>query len=219
VKSETSLQDVDLFSTTTPARVRTDVALIPSRGGVPLEVLYSFVSLNGSTGGGRLIAFTSARRQEGVTMVVRQLGLHLAAYCREEVLIVSPPNLQRLSALDAAQIEIVGLRAAPGVWTVPQDLPELEQSSSLRVLEDLWKTLRLRFRFVLIDCSALECSAEALTLASRVDGTVLVVRAGFTPKTEVQKAARLLAAGASPFLGSILNERTYPVPGFLYRML
>lgn len=130
-----------------------------------------------------------------------------------------PPDLRRLKVLDVEQIKVVGQRAAPGLWTVPDNLPEFEENGSTHVQEDLWKTLRAHFRYVLFDCSALECSGDVLALAPRIDGTVLVVRAGFTPKAEVQKAARLLSLGCSPFLGSILNERTYPVPGFLYRML
>jgi hypothetical protein len=220
VPFETDLEKIDVPFTNLPARVRTDQPAVWETGGrIPLEVLYSFVSLDGRSSGGHVIAFTSARRQEGVTHVVRQLGQQLAAYCREDVLIISPPDLRRLRVPDAERIQILGQRVAPGLWTVPGDLAEREEHSSNHAQEDLWKTLRGRFRYVLFDCSALESSGDVLSLAPRIDGTVLVVRAGFTPKPEVQKAARLLSLGSSPFLGCILNARTYPVPGFLYRIL
>jgi hypothetical protein len=219
VRSETELQEIELLSTLTSARIPADLPTPRPGGPLPIEVLYSFASLRGKTSGGLVIAFTSARRREGVTHVVRQLGRELAAYCRKDVLIITPPDLRRLRVLDAEQIEVVGQRAAPGLWTVPEDLPELEENGSNRVQEDLWKTMRGRFGFVLVDCSPIESSGEVLSLAPRIDGTVLVVRAGFTAKPEIQKAARLLSLGSSPLLGCILNVRTYPVPGFLYRML
>jgi hypothetical protein len=219
VLSETNLEDMEVFSTTAPARILADLPAIQAEGRIPLEVLYSFVSLRGKTRGGRVIAFTSARQEEGVTYVVQQLGRQLAAYCSQDVLIMTPPDLRRLRVLDAEQIELVGQRAAPSLWTLPSDLPEPEENGSAGAREDLWKKLRARFRYVLFDCSALECSGEVLSLAPRIDGTVLVVRAGFTAKPDIQKAARLLSVGSSPFLGCILNARTYPIPGFLHRLL
>lgn len=202
----------------TPARPVTGAPEALPTDHVPLEILYSFVSLRGKTSGGLVIAFTAARRQEGVTSVVRQVGRQLAAYCREDVLIIRPPELRRLRVLDAEQIEVVGQLAAPCLWTLAGNRAEEEEDGSY-AQEDLWRTLRGRFRYVLLDCSSLDRSGEVLSLAPRVDGTVLVVRAGFTAKTEIQNAARLLSVGSSPFLGCILNARTYPVPRFLYRML
>jgi hypothetical protein len=216
VTLEVDLQEVKALATIVPERVITDLPAV-SEGRFPLEVLYSFVSLQGKSGQGHVLAFTAARRQEGVTHVVRQLGRQLAGYCREDVLIVSPRDLRRLRAPDVERIEVLGERTAPGLWTIPENLPEPEENGSSH--EDLWKTLRARFRFVLFDCSALESSGDVLSLAPRIDGTVLVVRAGSTPKAEIQKAARLLSQGCAPFLGCILNERTYPVPGFLYGIL
>lgn len=219
MRSEIELEKVNVPATTLPVRVLSDLPAVQEAGQIPREVLYSFVSLHGHSRGGHVIAFTSARRQEGVTHVVRQLGRQLADYCRESVLVISPPDLRRLRALHVEQIEVVGRPAAPDLWTLPEDLPPIDENDATHVPDDLWKTLRGRFRYTLFDCSALECSGDVLSLAPRIDGTVLVVRAGFTPKPEIEKAARLLNLGCSPFLGCILNARTYPVPGFLYRIL
>ena len=222
LQSRLDLEESGLPATTLPAHVLTTrvppdlPAVRTDAGRIPLEAIYSLVSLRSKTGGGVVIAFTSARRKEGVTHVVQEVGRQLAAYCREDVLIISPRDLR---VLDAELIQVRGQRATPGLCMVPKNLPLLPENDSAEAQEDLWKTLRDRFRYVLFDCSALECSADVLSLAPRVDGTVLVVRAGFTPKPQVQNAARLLSQGPSPFLGCILNERTYPVPEFLYRML
>ena len=57
-----------LTATAARARVLDGLpAVREASGGIPLEVLYSFVSLHGRASGGHVVAFTSARRQEGVT--------------------------------------------------------------------------------------------------------------------------------------------------------
>jgi hypothetical protein len=218
VRSETDLQELDLYSVPGRARLPAGLPVVGPGSPLPLEVLYSFASLRGKIGG-PVIAFTSARRKEGVTYVVRQLGRELAAYCRNDVLVISPQHLRRLRVMDAEQIEVVGQCLAPGLWTVPNHLPELQENSSPRLQEELWRTMRRRFGFILVDCGPLDSTSEVLSLGPRIDGSVLVVRAGFTAKPDIQKAARMLSLGSSPLLGCILNGRTYPVPGFLYRTL
>lgn len=151
--------------------------------------------------------------------MVGLLGRHLATYCGEDVLIVSPPHLRRLRPLDIQQIEMVGRQSDPCLWTLPSELPE-PAAGDASTEEDLWMVLRTRFRYVLLDCNSLDTSGDVLSLAPRVDGTALVVQAGHTLKTDIQKAVRVLSlASSSPFIGCILNQRTYPVPGFLYRKL
>ncbi len=213
-----SLEQVTPQTATLPVPVNPALVVRSEQAKFPLELLYSFVAFQGAAGDGQVFAFTSVRVGEGVTHVTRLLGVHLAQYCREDVLIISPGDLQRLTPPDVEQIEVIGRKAGPGVWTVPVELPQRDEETVTHT-GDLWAVLRRRFRYVLLDCTALECSADVLSLAPRIDGTVLVVRSGYATKLEIQKAARLLSLGRAPFVGCILNQRTYPVPGFLYRFL
>jgi hypothetical protein len=218
VDKNVKLAGAQAASANIPARIEHPALLVRDyEPKVPLELLYSFVAFQGATQEGRVYAFTSVRRREGVSYVVHMLGSQLARYCEEDVIIISPPDLRRLRPLDVEQIEIRGRRVGPQVWTVPQELSDEHDDAAEE--EDLWKILRRRFRYILVDCSALECSAEIFSLAPRIDGTVLVVRAGFSPKPAIQRAARLLGLGPAAFVGCILNRRTYPVPDFLYRFL
>ncbi len=201
------------------ARILTPALIQPGTRNFPLEAVYSFSAIRGKFGEGQVFAFTSAHRREGVSHVVGLLGRHLATYCGEDVLIVSPPHLRRLRPLDIQQIEMVGRQSDPCLWTLPSELPE-PAAGDASTEEDLWMVLRTRFRYVLLDCNSLDTSGDVLSLAPRVDGTALVVQAGHTLKTDIQKAVRVLSlASSSPFIGCILNQRTYPVPGFLYRKL
>ncbi len=207
------------LATMARAQIFPPATIPPDKRKFPLEAVYSFAALRGKFNEGQVFAFTSAHRGEGVSHVVGSLGRHLASYCGADVLIISPPHLRRLRALDVEQIEAVGRETDPRLWTLPPELPN-PAGRDAPVEEDLWKVLRTRFRYVLLDCSALDTSGDVLSLAPRVDGIALVVQAGRTLKPDIQKAVRLLSlATASPFIGCILNQRTYPVPGFLYRTL
>jgi protein-tyrosine kinase len=52
-----------------------------------------------------------------------------------------------------------------------------------------------------------------------VDGVVLVVRAGRTSREAVLQAKKRLQLAGARLLGVVLNDRTYPLPEFLYRRL
>ena len=214
-----TIQPTTALATMASAEILVPAAIPPGSSKFPVETVYSFCALHGKLGEGQVFAFTSAHRKEGVTHVVHLLGAQLASYCGQDVLIVRPPNLRSLSPLDVERIDIIGRRDALGLWTLPEDLPEREAHDAAPP-DDLWHVLRARFRYVLLDCSALDVTGDILSLAPRVDGMVLVVKAGETTKADIQKAVRLLSLGSSsPFAGCILNQRTYPIPGFLYRNL
>jgi protein-tyrosine kinase len=85
--------------------------------------------------------------------------------------------------------------------------------------EEVWKALRAKFQYILIDCPALDSGSQILSLGGQIDGTVLVVRAGFGQKREIQQAVRLLCGGPARLLGLVLNRRTFPIPRRLFRFL
>jgi hypothetical protein len=181
----------------------------------PVELLQSFVAMRRGRSDARIFAFTSARRREGVTHVVRVLGRELAAYTGEDVIILNAQTLRRLRVFDIERIEEFGKTTGEGVWIVPdRDL----DAKDAPIDENIWQALRARFGFVLLDCEALERSSGILTIAEKADGTVLVVASGFSAKKQIQNAARLLALSNARNVGCILNRRTYPVPKFLYKL-
>jgi len=75
------------------------------------------------------------------------------------------------------------------------------------------------YAFTVIDASPILFAPEAGLLGAATDGMVLVVRAHRTRREIVQKAIRLLNQARAKTLGVVLNERRYPIPGFIYRRL
>ncbi len=79
--------------------------------------------------------------------------------------------------------------------------------------------LRDEFDYVVIDAPPLSRYNDALTVSRLTDGLVLVLEAGTTRRETAQLAAANLRSCEIPILGAVLNNRTFPIPEKIYRML
>ncbi|MBC2180370.1 CpsD/CapB family tyrosine-protein kinase [Listeria booriae] len=73
-------------------------------------------------------------------------------------------------------------------------------------LEKVLETCREMYDFIFIDTPPLIDIADGPILASKVDGTFLVVRAYKTYKTEIQKSVQILKQSKAKIMGYILND-------------
>jgi protein-tyrosine kinase len=172
----------------------------------------------------RTVLVTSALPGEGKTVVAVNLAASIAsAIDRHALLIDANPRGPRAAkgfglaparglldwlAAPAADLASYILRLPVGNLSllplgepVPH-APELLASGRMR---DLLREVGERYddRTVIVDGPSLG-APEALALASRVDGVLLVVRANRTPRAEVERA-RAALAGAR-LLGMVLNQ-------------
>jgi tyrosine-protein kinase Etk/Wzc len=85
---------------------------------------------------------------------------------------------------------------------IPPNPAELVASESMRRFIEL---ARSRYDYVLLDSPPVIAVTDAAVLATRVDGTVLVVGSGTVNKREVVRAVGLLKNVRSPVLGVVLN--------------
>lgn len=191
---------------------------------IHVHLVHNFVSLKSIRSEGSIFAFTSARRGEGVTHVVQALAKRLGVYTHSKVLVISFAELAGLSAFAIRHFEDRSQEQVPGVWLVNRDQSARSLISSTALIsatleEEVWAALRAKFQYILIDCPALDSGSQVLSLGGQIDGTVLVVRAGFGQKREIQQAVRLLCAGPARLLGCVLNRRSFPIPRQLFRFL
>jgi Mrp family chromosome partitioning ATPase len=70
---------------------------------------------------------------------------------------------------------------------------------------------------VLVDAPAVNRFPDAGVLAAIIKDTVLVAHAERTPREAVVAAKKHLEAAQAHLAGVVLNQRTYPIPSFLYR--
>ena len=170
----------------------------------------------------RTIAVTSPAKGDGKSLTAANLALTMAQEFQQRVLLIDcdlrRPSVHRLFGLsdgpglgdvlmNVAELE-QALVALPEyhLTVLPAGLPpsrpaELLGSSAMRRLLD---TLRTRFDRILIDVPPVAPLADLHILAPMVDGLLMIVRAGVTPKPAIERA--LAGLDASKVLGLVLNE-------------
>jgi capsular exopolysaccharide synthesis family protein len=170
----------------------------------------------------RAIAITSPNKGDGKSLTAANLALTMAQEFQQRVLLIDC-DLRRPSVH-----QLFGLTAGPGLADVLMNVAELDQalvslpehhltilpagmppsnpaellgSAAMRRVLD---TLRTRFDRILIDVPPVAPLADLHVLTPVVDGLLMIVRAGVTPKPAIERA--LAGLDQSKVLGLVLNE-------------
>lgn len=170
----------------------------------------------------RTVLVTSPQKGEGKSITSANLALTMAQELHRRVVIVEAdlrkPSLRHLFGLPAGPGLAEYLTGAADLKDVMRFLPdhnltvidaggapanpaELLGSTAMRRLLD---QLRSRFDRVILDTPPVLPLADVAVLAPLVDGALMVVRAGVTPKPAIENALR--AFDSSRLLGIVLNE-------------
>lgn len=83
-----------------------------------------------------------------------------------------------------------------------------EDRSSVSSVISVLAALRHEFTYIVIDAPALSASADAITLATAVYGTVFVAQAGRTAMNEVVRARQKFVSLGGRVLGSVYNAKS-----------
>lgn len=79
--------------------------------------------------------------------------------------------------------------------------------------------LRATFDYTLIDTAPLNASTDAIVLGAQTDGVVLMLKANSSRRESAKKALQDIRAANVRTLGAVLNQRTFPIPDKLYKLL
>ena len=165
------------------------------------------------------VLVTSARRGDGKTQTAASLSLTMAQERERRICVVDAdlrrPQLQSVFGLPAGPglSEVLAGRAALDDALVTIDdynltilpggaaaAPELLGTTAMR---RVLQALRAQFDRVVIDAPTATSSADAALLSPLVEGVLLVVRVGVTPKPAIHDA--IAALGSDRLLGFVLN--------------
>jgi len=178
----------------------------------------------------RSILITSPNKGDGKSLTAANLALTMAQEFQQRVLLVDgdlrQPSIHRLFgipdvpgladvlmggvALDDAVVSIAQHRLSvlPS-GPLPTHPAELLGSAGMRRALD---TLRARYDRVIVDMPPVEPLADVSTALGMVDGLLMIVRAGATPKPAIERA--LAGLDTAKILGLVLNDA---VEGGSYR--
>ena len=220
-----------MFSGTSvaPAVFETAPPLLPKDIALAITALATALFLNHEpnlgSGRGRLVAVTSPTGGEGVTTITCLLALQLARNPTCRVLLASPAQLEHMPTSDPVEVENL-LRKNPvtGTWsfeakplrTTPVNNRWTTQVAFRRALLD---TLRDSFDYLLLDCPAVNASADVTQLAMLVDGVLLVVSAGSSTQHQISQAWQIIENSGGTLEGCCLNRQNSPTPHFINRLL
>ncbi|MFJ2382198.1 CpsD/CapB family tyrosine-protein kinase [Pseudomonas protegens] len=186
----------------------------------------------------RVILLTAANRNSGVTSSSLSMANELARTSRGRVLVVdtslSDSSLTRRLALDERSgfLDLALAETPPPLASCIESsdavnfdfLPlgrrqQYSERLTPELLRELLQALAEEYRFVIIDGDPVYSSGDILTLATQVDGVVLVVRSEETRWEVAQAAAQRLIQAEAKLIGSVFNARKYYMPKWVYDRL
>jgi capsular exopolysaccharide synthesis family protein len=93
--------------------------------------------------------------------------------------------------------------------------PELFNSP----FDEIWANLKHRFDLVFIDSPPLTISPDALAIAAKVDGVIMVLEAERTKWRTAKYVREKIEMVGGKVLGVVLNKRRYYIPRSIYKYL
>ena len=184
----------------------------------------------------QVILVTSALPREGKTTAAANLAVTLAQLGDKTVLVdadLRKPGVGRMlnlasgkyaglssylagvSSLDLVSVAHPSIPNLAAIPTGPLPPNPADLLSSHR-LADAIAELRTKFKFVVIDSPPVMAATDAVILSVQVDGVLLVVRSGETPKAAFTRTCDLLVSVKSRMLGVVLNAVDANAPDYYY---
>jgi len=121
---------------------------------------------------------------------------------------------------DFASLREVSEQLSTKLWQVPYEIfGAAHEQQSADGLEIMLKNLHLEFDYTIVNGPPAGLDMEAALLGRLSDGIVLVVEANSTRRAAAQIAKQNLRRSGVRLLGTVLAERTFPVPEAIYQRL
>lgn len=183
----------------------------------------------------RQVAFSAVDAQTDVGGLCLQVGQALSEQTGKTVCIVEATQVapQWEEVYGRKSSEPISNHGASGalrdssrqissrLWLLPSEAfwDEHGADSSAGMLRRRLDRLRAEFDFSVVQAPAAGLDGTAALLGRFCDGVILVVEANATRRLAARKAQAHLRAADATLLGTVLSERTFPIPEKLYRSL
>ena len=184
--------------------------------------------------GRRQVVFCGIDEAEGTSVLCAQLGRILASQVASQICLVDAnvraPALHRLLEVErsdgqtspqaTAQSQLLQ-QIASNLWLISGHSAAANGgvTASLDQVRSQIKELPPEFAYVVISAPPIGLYSDAALLGQWADGVVLVLEANSTRRVAARKAKQALEAANVRVLGTVLNNRTFPIPEKIYRLL
>jgi hypothetical protein len=192
-----------------------------------VRALVQRVFFGGGTRPVKQVVFSAAEPHTDVSNICDQVGQALALETSAHIAVVD--REQRVGEVVRAHPRSIGsttikswsTQTAINLWRVPGFglRQHNEESGTGRYWVSCLAELRNEFEYAVIHGPAAGISSEAALLGQLADGIILVLGAHSTRRATARKIKETLEAAQSRILGTVLSERTFPVPERIYRRL
>jgi Mrp family chromosome partitioning ATPase len=190
-----------------------------------------FLSANGSAP--RQVVLCGVDDENGSSSVCVKTGNTLAANSSRPVCLVDAnvrsPRLSGMFGVDgttpfsgpSASLREQCAKIGGNLWLAgPNILADNSQVLLPTVqLKKRLAELRDAFEYMLIDAPGTSVCGDAQLLCQVADAVILVIEANSTRRLTARKAKKSLDAAGARVLGTVLHNRTFPIPGWVYRNL
>jgi len=184
-----------------------------------------FLSLSSSEKVSRHVIFSSVEGNGEVSGICSQVAVALARETCSAVALVVPPSAQQNSLSvygnGVRSLKSCSEQLSNNLWRVPMTGmgDRAERLDSRPNWPSFLGGLRSEFEFAVIPGPAVTESSDTAFLGRLTDGIVLVLSAHSTRKKTAQNIKEMLEQNRSRILGTILRDRTFPIPERIYRRL
>jgi protein-tyrosine kinase len=212
---------------------RPDVALF-AREEILRLVQHLFLATENITGTSRRqVVFCGIDNSDGSNLLCARIGRILAEQVQSQVCVVdanvrvpsSSPLVDLLPFDDPTESEGgstkgASRRVTENLWLASGDSAcKNATSPTLDEVKTWISSLPPEFAHVVISASPAGLYADAVLLGQTADGVVLVLEANSTRWQAALKAKQVLEDAKVRVLGTVLNNRTFPIPEKIYRLL
>jgi Mrp family chromosome partitioning ATPase len=222
-----------LSAAATPARTQAAIPRQHASDAMSEEMvrLVQLVFLSGNGSAPRKVLFCGVDEGCASSSVCARTGRLLAERSARSVCLVDAnlhsPRLSDIFGVDTtAQCDSVPLpercaKVGAHLWLAGANVLAggKRAFAGVNELKEAVTRLREEFEYVLIDVAGASPRGDAALLGQVTDATILVIEAHETRRVAARKAKETLDAANVRVLGTVLHNRTFPIPEQLYRKL
>lgn len=171
------------------------------------------------------VVFSGAEPQIGVASLCEKVGWALALETSASIAIVDcrsqAPGAEWQDRGKISPVKSRSTQIASNLWRAGNIGPDEgdEGSHSASYWLSGLTHLRNEFEYAVIHGPPAGSSSEAALLGRFTDGMVLVLGANSTRRVTARKLKEALEASEVHILGTVLSERTFPIPAGIYQRL